>query len=180
MIQIEKILKKDGVGILATDTLYGVVGSAYSKKAVKRVFGVKGRDSHKPLIVLIASMVDLSGFGIKITPTQKQFLDTVWPGPVSVILPCLSKKFEYIHRGSKSIAFRLPKNKKLQELLKKTGPLVAPSANPQGGKPATTIRQAKKYFSDKVDFYVTGRPSGKASTIIDMTTGIPQIIRKSS
>ena len=65
-----------------------------------------------------------------------------WPGKVSLIL--------------NGTAFRLPKNKKLIEILKKTGPLVAPSTNIEGKKPAETITQAKKYFGDKVDFYVSG------------------------
>ncbi len=174
-----KLLKKDGIGVLATDTLYGVVGSALSKKAVRRVYEAKGRDDKKPLIILIASLNDLKKFSVRLSANQKHFLENAWPGPVSVILQCKPKKFEYLHRGTESLAFRMPKKKKLAELLKKTGPLVAPSANPQGLNPAKTIAEAKKYFGDTVDFYVAeGTKEGKASTIVSLLADIPVVIRK--
>ena len=144
------ILKKGNIGVIPTDTLYGIVGSAFSKKAVERIYEVKGRDENKPFIVLIASISDLKKFDIALTVPQKKLLDGVWPASVSVILPCPQKKFQYLHRGTKSLAFRLPKDRELQTFLKQTGPLVAPSANPQGGKPAETIAEAKKYFVEKL------------------------------
>lgn len=180
-MNIAKVIKNDGVGVILTDTLYGIIGSAFSKKVVERIYELKGRDENKPFIVLISDITDLKKFGIKITSAQKIFLSKVWPGPVSVILPCKNKKFEYLHRGTKSLAFRLPKKKKLQTLLKKTGPLVAPSANPQGLPPAETITQAKKYFGSKIDFSVSGgRKVGKASTIISLLMGKPELIRGNS
>ena len=61
-----------------------------------------------------------------------------------------------MHRGKNSLAFRLPKKKKVLEFIKKTGPLVAPSANPQSLIPAHTIAEAKDYFGSDMDFYVSG------------------------
>src|SRR5690606_23138943 len=137
--------------------LYGLVGPAFSKKAVERIYEIKGRNKKKPLIVLIASIQDLKKFGVS---GEHPILKKVWPGPVSVTLEhtsmMMSKKFIYLNRGGKSLAFRLPKKKSLIEILKKTGPLVAPSANLEGLPPAENIRQAKRYFDDKVDFYVAG------------------------
>ena len=147
--EIKTILKNGGVGILPTDTLYGLVGSAFSKKAVQRIYRIKGRDEHKPFIVLIGSTKDLEQFGI----TGYHFLHK-WPAKTSIILPCT--KYPYLHRGEKAIAFRVPAKKSLIALLKKTGPLVAPSANPQGLTPAKNITEAKKYFGNNVDFYVSG------------------------
>ncbi len=143
--EVIKILKNNGVGVMPTDTLYGLVGSAFSRVAVKRIYKIKKRDKNKKLIVLISSINDLKKFNI--LPSKKQiiFLKKVWPGKVSVILS--------------NTAFRLPANKKLIEILKKTGPLVAPSANPEGLKPAEDISEAKKYFGGKVDFYLTGKKS---------------------
>jgi len=181
MDEIVALLKQDAVGVLPTDTLYGIVGRAATPRAVSRIYDIKGRDEHKPFIILISSPSDLKKFNITLTSTQKKILNKVWPGPVSVILPCPHKSFEYLHRGTRSLAFRLPKNPFLQTLIKKTGPLVAPSANPQSKKPAETILQAQKYFADQVDFYISGgTKKGKASTIIDLTTDTPQIIRKGS
>ncbi|MES2416083.1 MAG: L-threonylcarbamoyladenylate synthase [Patescibacteria group bacterium] len=153
--KIITILQNDGVGILPTDTLYGVVASAYSKKAVERIYKIKGRDENKPFIILISSIKDLEKFGVVEHPMLGK-----WPAKTSIILhhtnKTTSKKFNYLNRGTGALAFRLPKKKSLREFLKKTGPLVAPSANPQGIAPAENINQAKNYFEDKMDFYVAG------------------------
>ena len=179
--EIIHTIKKDGIGIVPTDTLYGIVGSAFSKQAVKRIYTVKGRDENKPFIILVSSVSDLKKFGIVVSLFQKKFLENIWPNSVSVIIPCPLKKFEYLHRGSRSLAFRLPKNKKLQQFLKKTGPLVAPSANPQGEKPAETVREAKKYFGTHIDFYVSdGRKNGKPSTIVSLENEKPTLLREGS
>lgn len=151
--KIVEIIKKGGVGILATDTLYGLVGSALSSKAVSRIYQLKKRNKKKPFIILISSFKDLSIFNIKIEGFQKRILKKIWPGKVSVIFPCPLKKWAYLHRGTKSLAFRLVKKKSLRELLKKTGPLVAPSANLEGQKPVETLQEARRIFGDRVDFY---------------------------
>jgi len=152
--QVIKILQTGGVGVLLTDTLYGLVGSALNKKTVARIYKLKYRQNHKPPIVLIASIEDLKIFGIEINNGIKESLKNIWPGPVSVILPCPYKKFEYLHRGTKTLAVRWPDKKSLINILKKTGPLVAPSANVEGLPHAKNIKEAKNYFNDEVDFYV--------------------------
>ena len=83
-------------------------------------------------------------------------LKEFWPGKVIVIMPCLDEKLAYLHRGTNSLAFRIPDNVLLQNIISKVGPLVAPSANPESMSPATTIKEAKKYFGDSVDFYLEG------------------------
>ena len=165
--------------IYPTDTIYGILGSALSKKVVERIYTIKGRDENKPFIILISRIEDLKLFGVKISSDQQKYLKSVWPGKVSVILPCKSKKFSYLHRGTNSLALRLPKKKSLRALLEKTGPLVAPSANPQGFVPATTIREAKNYFGNTVDIYVSGgKLQGKSSTLISLLGKEPEILRK--
>jgi len=152
-----KVLQEDGVAIMPTDTIYGLVGSAGSKKAVTRIFKLKNRNKKKKLIILISSIKDLEKFKIEHSYILKNVgtLNKFWPGKVSVIIS--------------GTAFRLPKNKKLIEILKKTGPLVAPSANPEGLKPAENIAQAKKYFGGKVDFYLSGGTlKGRPSTLIEI------------
>jgi len=153
--EIINILKKGGVGVMPTDTLYGLVSSAFSKKAIARIYKIKKRDKKKPLIVLIASLNDLKKFNIKLTTVQSRTLNKVWPGKVSVII--------------NNIAFRLPAKKSLIDVIKKTGPLVAPSANPEGLEPAENISQAQKYFGYDVDFYVAGGIlKGEPSTLIKL------------
>ncbi len=166
------ILKRGGVGVLLTDTIYGLVGRALHKKAVERIYRIKGRNPNKPLIILISSVRDIARFGIVLDVKTKQILRTVWPGRVSVIVPCPSQRFAYLHRGTKTLAFRLPKKPSLLALLRRTGPLVAPSANPEGLPPACNVTEAKKYFGDNVDFYLAGgRPQRNPSTLITIKDG---------
>ncbi|MES2060101.1 MAG: L-threonylcarbamoyladenylate synthase [Patescibacteria group bacterium] len=172
-------LKGGSVSVIPTDTMYGIVASAFDKKAVERIFDIKGRNTKKPLIVLISKIADLSKFGISPKKDFGEALAKIWPGKITVILPCRSAKFKYIHRGVGSIAFRIPNDKSLLKLLAKTGPLVAPSANPEGVSPATTISEANKYFGDKVDLYINGgKKSSKPSTIIKFQKDVWELVRE--
>lgn len=160
------VIRKGGIGVMPTDTIYGLVGSALSRAAVERIYRIRKRNPKKPVIVLIGDLADLARFGIKLEPRVKTFLEKIWPGPYSVVLPCPGKKFAYLHRGTETLALRLPKPQWLRALLRATGPLVAPSANPEGKPPAKTIAEAKKYFSERVDFYVSGEVSGFHSVLL--------------
>lgn len=162
-------LSRGGVGVLMTDTMYGIVGSALHKKTVERIYKVRNRDLKKPMIILIGSFDDLALFGVKPSAGVRAVLHRLWPGPVSIVLPCKAKKFEYLHRGTHSLAFRLPNNVPLRKLLGEVGPIVAPSANQEGKRPAWSIREAKKYFGETVDFYVdSGTQKGVPSTIVQI------------
>lgn len=177
--EIISTLEYGGIGVLPTDTLYGVVGSAVSKKAVARIYKVRKRDPKKPLIILIHSLSDLAVFGVVLTTQEKKMLRTVWPGAVSVLLPCARKRFVYLHRGTNMLAFRVPADAPLRALLKKTGPLVAPSANIEGAEPARTIGDALHYFGKNIDFYIDGgRRAGKSSTLVSLEDGMFVIKRQ--
>lgn len=154
--QILKLLKQGKVGVIPTDTIYGIVGLALNPHTVEEIYALRKRITDKPLIILISSLGDLEKFGILPTKAQTDFLKKIWPNPVSVVLTCTLAKFTYLHRGKKSLAFRMPKNDELLQILKKTGPLVAPSANIEGEKAAENIDQAKKYFGSTIAFYMDG------------------------
>ena len=174
-----EILKNGGVGILPTDTIYGLVGSALLEDSVKKIYKLRKRNPGKPMIILIGSIKDLSLFKIRPTKKEKTILNKVWPGKVSVVLPCVSQKFSYLHCGEKSLAFRLPQPKWLNQLLSRTGPLVAPSANREGKKSALTIKEAKKYFGKRVDFYFdSGKLSSLPSTLITLKKGKVTVLRE--
>jgi L-threonylcarbamoyladenylate synthase len=154
----EGILKNDGVVVLPTDTIYGIVGSIFSKKSVNKIFKIKGRDNNKPLIVLISSYQDLDIFNIKIDEKKIKILEKIWPGKVSVELFHSNKKFSHIRGGNDYNGFRMigKKNRNLFNLIKNIGPIVAPSANIQGEKLSENIKEARKYFGDKVNLYIDG------------------------
>lgn len=172
-------LSHGGIAVMPTDTIYGVVGQALNKEAVERLYVARRRNPLKPFIVLIYSMADLRKFGVTLTPIQKQFCKKVWPGKVSIILPCKKgAALKYLHRGTNSLAFRMPKNSWLRSVLKKTGPLVAPSANPEGLQPARTVREAQKYFGTAVDMYISsGKKNGQPSTLVTFLDETPVVLR---
>ena len=151
------ILRKDGVGVIPTDTVYGLVCKAFSAKAVERISQIKNRTDGKGFIVLINSIEDLAIFGVKLSDRSViEPLNKFWPGKVSVEFYSSSSQFDYLKKVGGTIAFRLPEKKDLRDLLQKVGFLVAASANPEGQPPAKNVEEAKKYFGDKVDFYEDG------------------------
>lgn len=175
------MLKRGGLAVIPTDTLYGIVVRALDRKAVKQLYRLRRHTPHKPFIILISSREDLAAFGIQPTAAASRFLQRVWPGKVSVILPCTGKKFSYLHLGTKTLAFRLPQSRRVRSLLKKTGPLVAPSANTEGKRPAETVAQAKEYFGDAVRVYISaGRLKGKPSALVSLVSSGAKIVRKGS
>lgn len=168
--KIVSLFSCGAIGVIPTDTIYGISVSALMPEAIERIYDIRGREKSKALIVLITSLADLARFDIVLSSDTRKELERMWPAPVSIVLPCTSKKFAYLHRGKKSIAFRMPAWYPLRALLKKTGSLVTTSVNPEGEKPAATIAQAKKYFGDALDFYVdVGKKTGSASTVIQYT-----------
>ena len=159
-------LRRGAVGVLPTDTLYGVVARADDAAAVERIYEVKARQPNKPLIILIDAIERVNDFGIELDAALRRSLSQYWPGSNSVILPCLSESYAHLHRGHGSLAFRLPDDRPLCNLLAKSGPLVAPSANPEGLAPADSIDLARGYFGDGVDFYLDdGARQGEPSQL---------------
>jgi L-threonylcarbamoyladenylate synthase len=177
--EIVQILRDGGVGVLATDTLYGLVGSALSPDAVERIYTLKLRYPDKPLIVLISEIEEVEQFGVVLSLQLMEKLAHYWPGPYSIILPTIDEEFDYLSQGKYSIAFRIPDKDDLLEILRETGPLVAPSANIEGNAPSYTIEEAKHCFRDQIDFYLDeGEKRGKPSTIICFDEDGDTIVRE--
>jgi len=173
-----KALKNGKVGVIPTDTLYGLVGTALEKEVVQRIYSLKDRSPDKATIVLISKIKDMERFEIDFKQ-KEEFLLKHWPGKISIILPCPLEEFSYIHRGKKTIAFRIPDNEELRELLGKVGPLVAPTVNPEGEEPAKTITEAKNYFGNTVDFYVDqGKKVSEPSTLIQIQGESVKVLRE--
>jgi L-threonylcarbamoyladenylate synthase len=177
------ILKNGGVAVMPTDTIYGIVGLAENVAIVSRIYNLKKRNPEKPCIILISDFAQLENFSITLSEEQKNklsFAGTQDLRPTSIILDCLDESFSYLHRGTKTLAFRLPALQSLRELIDKTGPLIAPSANPERLAPAENIIEAKKYFEDNVDFYLDGGTIfGKASKVIKLhKDGTVDILRE--
>ncbi|MHB1864821.1 MAG: L-threonylcarbamoyladenylate synthase [Candidatus Saccharimonadales bacterium] len=164
------------IGILPTDTVYGLVARTNDRKAVSRLYALKDRDS-KPGTVIAASIEQLVDLGLK-----RRYLMAVndyWPGPISVIVPC-GPELQYLHLGKFGLAVRIPGEKQLNELLVKVGPLLTSSANTSGNLPARNIKEAKAYFGNKVDFYIDGGDfsNRQPSTIVRIVDDVIEVIRQ--
>ena len=181
-----QVLKTGGVVVMPTDTLYGIVGVASSQNTVERIYEIRQRTPEKPCIILIGDINKLEEFSVNISEEQKKELQKYWSfdesqnlRSVSVVLDCSDEKFAYLHRGTKTLAFRLPRIKELRDLLLKTGPLIVPSANTEGMPPAKNINEARNYFGDAVDLYIDGGEiSGKASKVVRLKNdGSVEVLR---
>jgi L-threonylcarbamoyladenylate synthase len=121
-------LLNGAVGVLPTDTIYGIVARAEDPKAVARLYALKQREG-KPV--------------------------HLWPNPISLVLPAPAS-LHYLDQGKQSLAVRVPQHEALARLLQQTGPLLTSSANWPGEAAATTMEEAQDYFGDEVAFYVDG------------------------
>lgn len=144
-------LKGGGIAIVRTDTLYGIVARADDEAAVARVYAVKNRAPHKSCIILVGSAEQAYGNVEELEKDIKAMSDT----PTSFLLEASSAP-HWLLRQNTYLAHRLPAIDWLRRVARETGPLIAPSANPEGEPPARTIDEAKAYFGDQVDFYLDG------------------------
>lgn len=169
------------VGVMPSDTVYGIFALALNPTSVERIYSIKKRDLDKPFIVLVSDIKELELFGIKPSVYAKGVLDKYWPGPLSVIFDCDDYRFEYLHRGSKTLAIRFPNDEWLLSIIRKTGPLVAPSANLQGDPTVENAAEAVRIFGDSVDFYVDGSVNSKApSTLVRINDHGVEVLRQGS
>ncbi len=168
-----EMIRGGAIGVIPTDTVYGLVCVAADREAVKRLYALKKRE-HKPGTIIAADIEGLVLLGIK-----RRYLTAVahlWPGAVSVETP---HAVDYLSQGTGRQAIRIPDNDALRHLLVETGPLQTTSANQPDEPTATSIAEAQAYFGKAVDFYVDGGDlSGRPpSTIIRIVDDAIEILR---
>ena len=149
-IKITEALANGGIAVVRTDTIYGIIARASKKKAVEKVYEVKHRDPTKQCIILIPG----SGSVREHSALISQYSSLDQP-PTSVIVP-KTNEHEWLLRGGDTIAYRVVRDEFLKKVVQAVGPVIAPSANPEGLEPARTIEEAKAYFGDAVDVYLDG------------------------
>jgi tRNA threonylcarbamoyl adenosine modification protein (Sua5/YciO/YrdC/YwlC family) len=152
--QLVTILEKGGVGVLPTETIYGLAGRADSPDVVARITELKRGDGrYKPGTVIAASVDQLRSLGVDADTLGR--VAHLWPNSLSIELP-LSPTMEYLYQEGPHRAFRVIADPKLTALLEQTGPLITSSANIHGEPTANTVQEAQNYFGNHVDFYVDG------------------------
>lgn len=173
--RLATLLKQGSVGIIPTDTIYGIVASASHKTAVARLYQLKERE-HKPGTIIAADIDQLIALGVD--PHGLRAAAHLWPNPLSMIIDALPG-LEYLHQDVGSLAVRIPADDDVRSLLERVGPLVTSSANHPGQQPATTIEEAQAYFGDSIDFCVRGGDLSQRppSTVARSRNGRIEVLR---
>lgn len=172
-------LQRNEVAVLPTDTIYGIVGKAWSEEAVRKIYSLKNRLPTEPSIILISHLEELRTFHVKHIESYLPFLEMVWPGPLSIVFDVTREKLpSHLPFKESTLSFRFPSDSYMREVLRETGPLIAPSANPRGEKPAENIREAQNYFGTHVCAYIAGTPGKTPSTLIEIKENVIKILRE--
>jgi tRNA threonylcarbamoyl adenosine modification protein (Sua5/YciO/YrdC/YwlC family) len=150
---IIRTVSDGGIVVMPTDTVLGLVCSAFDEKAVQKIYEIKGRDPLKPFVVLVSKMRMLELLNVTPTPAEHEHIKTMWPGPHTFVFGTTSDK-QYLHRNTGTLAVRLPDDQNLQEIINSTGPIVATSANLSGQKVFTSSADAKRVFGEAIDLYI--------------------------
>ena len=159
-----KMIKAGAIGVIPTDTVYGLVAKASKRTAIERMYKVKERP-HKAGTIIGASISQFKDLGFPYEPLRAA--NHYWPASLSVVVDA-SNVADYLKADRDALPVRIPDSPKLLKLLSVTGPLMTSSANHPGAPTATTIKQAMAYFDDDIDFYVDAGDLGDwpPSTII--------------
>ncbi len=172
-------VQRGEVVVLPTDTVYGVGADAFDPAAVARVLAAKGRGRSMPPPVLVPGVRTLDGLATDLTADARELVAAFWPGPLTLVCRAQpSLQWDLGDTGG-TVALRMPLNRTALALLELTGPLAVTSANSTGSPPATTCDEALDQLGEAVSVYLDGGPSGAtlASTIVDVTSGVPRVLR---
>lgn len=177
---IKKAIENHQLIVFPTETVYGLGASIYDDIAIEKIFTTKGRPQDNPLIVHIAEIAQLDNLVTEVNAYAKTLMKTFWPGPLTLVLPKAPNVTNRITANLSTVAVRMPKDVLAREVIKAAGvPLCAPSANLSGKPSGTTFDAVYRDFFNKVAIFVDGGipEYGIESTVIDLTTKIPTILR---
>lgn len=167
--------------IYPTDTIYGIGGNPFDSGAVRRISEIKGRDENKQFIWLISDLENLLNYVEINNETYFEYLEKIWPAPVSAILKLNERSSKILNQ--KSVAVRIPDDDFCLKLLKEISrPLISTSVNRSGEIPLTQPEKIINEFSKDVDavLFHTESVDKKSSTLIDLTSNKPKLIREGS
>ncbi|WP_027968752.1 L-threonylcarbamoyladenylate synthase [Streptococcus equinus] len=179
MANLEEILQSGGAVILPTETVYGLFAQAMNEDAVEHVYQLKRRPKEKAMNLNVADYETILAFSKNQPSYLKKIYDTFLPGPLTIILQANDRVPAWINSGLSTIGFRIPKHPQTLELIKKTGPLIGPSANISGKESGKIFADIKKQFGNNVTgFSDDAALTGVDSTILDLSGESARILRQ--
>jgi len=179
--EASRIILNGGVIVFPTQHLYGLGADAMNIKAVDRVFEIKQRPYHKPLLVLIPDQKDLTRLVQHISPAAECIMAKLWPGAITLVFKAKETLPENLMAGTGKIGIRMPQHPVALALSKAVGgPITATSANITGGLGCSTILDIDPRIADNVDLILDAGTlkGGTGSTVVDVTVDPPIILRE--
>jgi len=180
VLRAAELLRAGEVVALPTETVYGLAANAHDERAVAKIFSVKGRPSHNPVIVHVASSEMAAACVQKWPALAKKLAQSFWPGPLTLVLPCAPQIPPSVTAGGHTVGIRWPSHPFMQAVIRECGfPLAAPSANLSNQISPTNAEHVREQLDGKIRLIVDGGQSqvGIESTVLDLTTSPPRILR---
>ena len=174
------ILRNGGLVIAPTETFYGIIADAWSRKAVGRLVELKERDYGKPIPLIAGDTIVVSKTAKTLPSIFKPLAEEFWPGPLTLVLKAAKGFPDGITAGTDSIGIRIPAQSPALDLTKfYRGPMTATSANFSGAPPARNIKELDEELVQAVDLVIDGgwTPGVQPSTVLNLTTEPPELIR---
>ncbi|MGI5492036.1 L-threonylcarbamoyladenylate synthase [Microtetraspora malaysiensis] len=180
LIDAASAVRRGELVVMPTDTVYGIGADAFTPSAVAALLEAKGRGRDMPVPVLVGTVRAATALVEDFGPYGQDLLDAFWPGPLTLICRANRSLSWDLGDAKGTVALRMPLHAIALDLLKETGPMAVSSANRSGAAPATTAEEAEAQLGDSVTVYLDG---GKCaddvpSTIVDLTSAVPRVLRK--
>ena len=174
-----RILRQGGVVCFPTETVMGLGIVFDNYDSYQRLNEIKNRPNDKPYTLMLDDWKKVGKYA-HISILFEKLLEKCGEYPMTFLLKKKDVVPDYVTHGTDVIGVRVPNHAQICKLIEGVGkPLLVPSANKSGEKPALSSSEAKDIFNDEVDYYIEGSAiGGKPSTIIDLTSGEIKIIRE--
>ncbi len=166
--------------VLPTDTVYGIGADAFTAAAVTALLDAKGRGRDMPPPVLVGTVRAASALVEDLGPYGQDLIDAFWPGPLTLVCKANRSLSWDLGDTKGTVAVRMPLHPVALDLLKETGPMAVSSANRSGSPAAVTAAEAEEQLGESVAVYLDGGKTtdSTASTILDLTTAVPRLLRR--
>jgi L-threonylcarbamoyladenylate synthase len=175
-----EVIRRGGLVAFPTETVYGLGADALSSSAVARIFEAKERPRGNPLIVHLANAAALESVASRVPPRAHDAAARFWPGPLTLVLPRASTVPFITTGGLDTVAVRVPFHPVARALIEASDrPIAAPSANRSGRPSPTRAEHVREDLDGRIELILDGGPTpvGVESTVLDMTTEPPTLLR---
>lgn len=169
LIPASNCIKKGGLVLFPTETVYGIGADGLNSEAVKKIFIAKGRKTDNPLILHVSSIEMINKVAKDISELEYKLINDFFPGPLTIILNKQNIVPDITTASLDTVAIRMPKNKVARDLIELSKvPIAAPSANISGRPSGTNVEDIYSELNSSVDFIINGGNTeiGLESTVI--------------